>query len=89
MTTGTSPNGPMTLHLNTKVFDRFAELYGWKSDEDIAQAIGGVSREQVRRIHNREQSASVAFIANFLANVPEAGFYETFEIVPTTNREGT
>jgi hypothetical protein len=88
MTTGTSPNPPMTIRLKTDVFNRFVELYGWKSDGDIARAIG-ISRPQVQRTRTGKQSASETFIASFLTAVPEAGFYETFEIVPTTDKEGT
>lgn len=88
MTTGTSRNTPMSIRLRTDVFNRFAKLYGWRSDGDIARAIG-ISRPQVQRIRTGEQAASGTFIASFLTAVPEAGFYECFEIVPTTDKEGT
>lgn len=89
MTTGTHPGGQMTIRLRTDVFNRFADLYGWKSHGDVARAIS-VSRPQVRRIREREQSPSVAFISGFLHAVPEAGFDQVFEIVPVVpDREET
>lgn len=75
----TAPDIP-AIRLRVAEFLQHAKQAGLESNGDIASRLG-VNQSTVWRLLNGETGPGENFIAAVLTRIPDAGFYDLFEVV--------